>query len=301
MKKTIQILLMLTGLGTGVLCWLDATRWIDPATGFPTMGPVWVRYGAGLALFLLAAAASTLSVRHFSVMAKRSKSAAAAAMGSGVLCAVIGAFRLAKAFPNLQALVAAGKAIEGEGFQWYLVNFIQNCGGDTLMGVFALFFAWTMISQSVYWCVKSPGEYPSGGVYCAMSGILYLGGVAFERFLMNTSSVYRVYHVWQLLSIMLAVLFMLSLLRVTFFPETNREKSCTRNGLACFYGCTCCDAVFTMALWRMGGQVTMGNLLTSLLLGMIGLLGLAVAIRLIDPDQKFAEEDEPEQEEEYLD
>ena len=300
MKKMIQILLLLTGVGTGALCWLDATRWIDPATGFPTVGPVWVRYAAALVLFLLAVAASTLAVRHFSVMAKRSKSASAAAFGGGVICAVIGAFRLAKAFPNLQTLIVTGQAIEGEGFQWYLSNFVHNCGADTLMGVFALFFAWTLISQSVYWCIKRPGEYPTGGVYCAMSGILYLGGVAFERFLANTSSIYRVYHVWQLLSIMLAVLFMLSLLRITFFPETNREKSCTRNGIACFYGCTCCDAVFTLALWHMGGQITMGNLLTSLLLGMLGLLGLAVAIRLIDPDQKFADEDTLEGEEEYL-
>lgn len=283
MKTTIQSLLALVGVGTAVLCWLDVTHWIDPATSFPLVGSVWVRYGAILFLYLLAAAASLLAVRGNSRGKQPRHSMAVVSFLCGIACTATGVSRLIGAAPALQQWTQTVGA-SGGNLQYVIALFFHTCGASVLMGAFALLCGWTMFVQSGFWRTMRPGEYPAGGLYFAASGLLYLCGLAFERFLAHTASIYRVYHILQLLSVMIALLFMLSLLRICFFPETDRARGCVRNGLACFYVCSCCELVFALVQWK-NGQMTTGAWLDSLALGMVGLLGLTAALNLVDPEQ----------------
>lgn len=276
MKKSIQILLILAGLGTAGICWLDVTYWIDPISGFPQKGGILVRYGALMALCLLAGAASMLAARGTALSGRKNNWSAAASGLCGITYAVVGAFRLANVIPALQTILQSADR------KLWLEMFRTNCGADVLMGVFALLGAWTLFAQCDFWHTASAGESPVGGIYFAASGLLYLFGMAFERFLGHTSSMYRVYHIVQLLSVMIGLVFVLSLLRVCFFPETGRTRSCVRNGLICFYVCTCCELVFSTVQWARG-YVPLGELLNSLILGMTGLMGLTYSLHQVDP------------------
>lgn len=284
MKKCIQTLLILAGLGTAATCWLDVTYWIDPISGFPQIGGIAIRYGAIALLYVLAAAASMLTAKKISVSAQKNHWAALASGLCGVTYTVVGALRLAKVFPTLQSIMQVGSSQANGEMRWYWEAFRSACASDTCMGVLALLCAWTLFAQSDFWRTAKAGETPVGGIYFAASGLLYLCGMAFERFLAHTSSMYRVYHIVQLLSVMVGVVFMLSLLRVCFFPETGRGRSCVRNGLTCFYICTCCELVFSIVQWKRG-YITLGDLLNSLALGMTGLLGLVYSLHQIDPEQ----------------
>lgn len=276
MKKSIQSLLILAGLGAAGICWLDVTYWIDPISGFPQKGGILVRYGALAALCLLAVLASMLSARGTAASGQKNNWSAVASGLCGIAYTVAGALRLANVIPALQTITQSADS------KLWLEMFRTNCGADVLMGVFALLSAWTLFAQCDFWHTAKAGESPVGGIYFAASGMLYLCGMAFERFLAHTSSMYRVYHIVQLLSVMIGLVFVLSLLRVCFFPETGRGRSCVRNGLICFYVCTCCELVFSIVQWTRG-YVPLGDLLNSLILGMTGLLGLTYSLHQIDP------------------
>lgn len=284
MKKCLQFLLVLIGAVTACVCWLDVTRWIDPVSGFAQTGTIWLRYGAVIVLYLLGAAVAVLSVRQPELRTRNSRTAAAAAWLCGAVYTVIGTLRLAKAFPALQEMLRAGQMYGTQSGQFLLQKFWSSSGNDVLMGVFALLGAWALFVQSDFWRNANRGQEPAGGVYFASAGLLYLCGLAFERFLTHTSSVYRVYHILQLFSVMVGLLFMLSLLRVCFFPETDRANGCVRNGLGCFYLCTCCELVFSIFQWSKG-LLSVGELMNSILLGLTGLLGLIVSLHQIDPEK----------------
>lgn len=284
MKTMIQALLALVGVGTAVLCWMDVTCWIDPHTSFPMVGSVWLRYGAILILYLMAAVASLVAVRGNARSKKPQYSMAVFSFLCGAACTATGVSRLIGAAPAIQQWSETMSQSGETGVPYAASLFIQICGGNVIMGIFALLCGWTLFVQSNFWRTMRPGEYPAGGLYFASSGLLYLCGLAFERFLAHTASIYRVYHILQLLSVMAALLFMLSLLRICFFPETDRAKDCVRNGLACFYVCSCCELIFSLVQWQKG-QMATGVWLDSLALGMIGLLGLAAALNLVDPEQ----------------
>lgn len=276
MKKSIQFLLILVGLCTASICWLDVTYWIDPISGFPQKGGILIRYGALAALCLLAVVASMLSAKGVASSGQKNNWSAVASGLCGVAYTVAGALRLANVIPTLQTI------LQSSDRKLWMEMSRTSCGVDILMGAFALLSAWTLFAQCDFWHAAKAGESPVGGIYFAASGMLYLCGMAFERFLAHTSSMYRVYHIVQLLSVMIGLVFVLSLLRVCFFPETGRGRSCVRNGLICFYVCTCCELVFSIVQWTRG-YVPLGDLLNSLILGAIGLLGLTYSLHQIDP------------------
>lgn len=276
MKKSIQSLLILAGLCTAGICWLDVTYWIDPISGFTQKGGILIRYGALAALCLLAVVASMLSAKGVVSSGQKNNWSAVASGLCGVAYTVAGALRLANVIPTLQTILQSADR------KLWMEMFRTSCGADILMGVFALLSAWTLFAQCDFWHAAKAGESPVGGIYFAASGMLYLCGMAFERFLAHTSSMYRVYHIVQLLSVMIGLVFVLSLLRVCFFLETGRGRSCVRNGLICFYVCTCCELVFSIVQWTRG-YVPLGDLLNSLILGAIGLLGLTYSLHQIDP------------------
>lgn len=288
MKKCLQILLLLIGAVTAAVCWLDVTRWIDPVSGFAQAGTIWVRYGAVIVVYLLACAVAALNRRKTGLQNQKNVVAAIAAWLCGAAYTVIGTLRLAKVFPVLQEALHAGKMYSTSAGQSLTMEFWTANGGDLIMGIFALLGAWTLFVQSDFWRNADQGQQPAGGVYFAATGLLYLCGLAFERFLTHTSSVYRVYHILQLFSVMIGLLFMLSMLRVCFFPETDRANVCVRNGLGCFYLCTCCEMVFSIFQWSRG-LLPMGDWMNSILLGLTGLLGLAYSLPQINPEENMWE------------
>ena len=275
MKKTMQMVLILIGLVTAVLNGMDAAFWLDPVSGFPLKGGLWLRYGGAALLFLLAAAVSLLAARHTADLIRKNNGIALAAALCGVIYALTGALHLAEAVPVMQRLHAMG--------QLHAATVWSGCGGALFLAAAGCLGAWVLFTQSAFWHSAVPGEYPAGGVYVAVLVLLYPAGLAFERFLGHTSSIYRVYHIWQLLSVLLAMLFLLSLVRVSFYPETGRSRSCVRSGLAAFYSCTCCELVFTLCQWKQGlvGAETIAD---SLLLAAIGLVGLCCALHMIQPE-----------------
>ena len=275
MKMTIQIVLVLVGLVTAVLNTLDAVFWLDPVSGFPLQGGLWLRYGGAAVLFLLAAAVSLLAARRTADLIRKQNGMALTAAVCGVIYALTGALHLVEAVPVIQRLHAMG--------QLNVAAVLSGCGGALFFAVAGCLGAWALFVQSAFWHSAVPGTYPAGGVYASVLMVLYPAGLAFERFLGHTSSIYRVYHIWQLLSVLLAMLFLLALVRVSFFPETGRSRSCVRSGLAAFYSCTCCELVFTLCQWKQG-LAGVAQAADSLLLAAIGLMGLCCALHMVEPD-----------------
>lgn len=290
MKNSVRILLGLVGVCVAALCWVDATQWIDVATGFPQVGSAAMRYIAWLMLCVLAVLTSGLAVRRPAALAKRSWGIVAADMLAGVVYVAAGAFQLAKIAPNLQLILE--NAALPYGYQDKMMHsvqfFVQTCAGDIALAVCAWIGAWTFFVQASYWGKDHKEEAPAGNIYFAMLGMLYPCVLALERFFTHTSSIYRVYHVLQLGSVMIVLIFQLSMLRVCFFPETGKARSCVRNGLLCFYTSSCCEFVFSLSQWK-AGLLSSGELMVSGVFGAMGVLGLAYALQLINPDEKAYE------------
>ena len=275
MKKTIQIVLVLVGLVTAALNGMDALFWLDPTSGFPLQGGLWLRYGGAAVLFLLAGAVSLLASQRVADLIRKQNGIALTAALTGVIYALTSAMHLTEVVPVVQQLHAMGRLSASA--------VLSGCGGALFLAVAGCLGAWALFTQSAFWHSAVPGEYPAGGVYASVLMVLYPAGLAFERFLGHTSSIYRVYHIWQLLSVLLAMLFLLGLVRVSFFPETGRSRGCVRSGLAAFYSCTCCELVFTLCQWKQG-LAGVAQAADSLLLAAIGLLGLCCALHMIAPE-----------------
>lgn len=287
MKNSIRILLGIVGVCVAALCWVDTTQWIDAATGFPQAGTAAMRYSAWFALFVLAVLASYLAVRRPAALSKRSYGIVTADVFVGIVYVAAGAFQLVKMVPNLQLMVE--NAALPYGHQDKVVRsvqfFMQNCAGDIALAVCAWIGAWTFFVQALYWRKDHREQAPVGNIYFAILGMLYPCVQAMDRFFTHTSSIYRVYHVLQLGSVMIVLLFQLSMLRVCFFPETGKARSCVRNGLLCFYTSSCCEFVFSLSQWK-SGLLSSGELMVSGVFGAMGILGLAYALQLINPDEK---------------
>lgn len=287
MKNSIRGLLVLVGLCAASLCWVDATQWVDAATGFPQVGSVWMRYGAWVVLCVLAVLASGLSARRPAALARRSWSIAVTEIFVSIVYTLAGVLHAAMTIPKIQLMLKNGTLIynQQEKITQYIAFFAQNCAADSLIALFAWLGAWALGTQAVFWLKNHGDSEPAGGIYFGMLSILYPCALALERFFAHTSSVYRVYHILQLCSVMIVMLFLLSLLRICFFPETGKARSCTRNGLLCFYLGTCCEFVFSLAQWCVG-RLAIGELAVSGVIGAIGVLGLVCALCCINPEEK---------------
>ncbi len=252
MKKTAGILLVLAGLCGAFAYWVDLMNFTDLEKGFVTTGSVWVRYGAVGALLLVAWLASRLAARRPESLERKNIAMALFSWLCGAAQAAFGALEIA----------------------------LGLTGGDALqlaLGALALFSAWWMLIQGIYWFGASPKAGPAGGVALGILGSVYFLLLTCMRFAKNASSFYRFAQTGQVFAALAALLFTTVLLRACLFPESGCGRRVYFSGMWAFYLCTCFELPQAVVRW-MAGTTQLGDLALSAALGCFGLLGAAAAL-----------------------
>ena len=243
----------------GVLRAADLAFGTDAVTGLCVVGSVWWRYLA-LGIVVLAAVfvGRTQPSHSEAVRSRRPLAGILAFVGAVCFLAAAG------------AQIALGAASGLGGF----VRCILEC----------LCSAWL---STMGRCWLSPNEWkkPFGGLYLAVAGSLLFYWNVLLRFMENSSSWHRVSptaQVWVLLGMLV---FLSSLVRALWLPETSDGKALCASGLAAFVLGFCWELPQTLTL-AMPSQFVL-TALPSIFFGLgmacLGTLGVFCTVRTAGP------------------
>lgn len=254
-KRTAAIAAVLLCLVSGGLRMADLLYLSDPAAGFALVGESWYRYLAAAAvaaaLFWLSRTASTRPVAIF-----RRKPALGAAM----------------------LLTAAAMLETGASTLLLMQDGFSAIRGGTLLvsGVWYLAFG----IRSIF----IPKEKPAPAVF----GLLAMAApvwTAVDRFAIQPASLARTGHTLQVLSILAALAFTSTLLKVIHLPQAPYGRTIFFTGMLAFLFCTCIEVGQTFVSMLAGGAGLM-DLVQSFCWGGVGLCGLVCALYASGRDRK---------------
>ncbi len=253
MKKVATALVLLCAAVGGGAYALDLARATDLNTGFVTAGSLWLRYAAiALVLLLMALAAWVLIPKQPEQAARRSPLLALWML----LCGM--------------AFAAAG----GAG----VMQSLHTPGIQRIHGVLQLFTALWFLLAAVSRLASVPTP-PVGSAAWGILGSLSIYMLTVMRFGFKPSGLVRVAPTVQVFSALLALVFVSSLLRRLYLPQAACGRGMYFCGCASFFLCTCLELPLTIAFQR-AGLLTPADLLTSLALALVGVLGGACALAL---------------------
>ena len=240
----------------GVLRAADLAFGTDAVTGLCVVGSVWWRYLAlGIVVLAAVLVGRTQPSRSEAVRSRRPLAGILAFVGAVCFLAAAG------------AQIALGAASGLGGF----VRCILEC----------LCSAWL---STMGRCWLSPNEWkkPFGGLYLAVAGSLLFYWNVLLRFMENSSSWHRVsptVMVWEMLAVLL---FLSSLVRALWLPETSDGKLLCMSGLASFMLAFCWELPQTLTL-AMPSQFKLTNLpaiFFGLGIACVGVLGVFAVVRI---------------------
>lgn len=243
MKHFVWIVLaagVLLGVGRG----LDLAFWIDPLTGLCTAGSVWWRYGALAAVTLLCLAAGRLAPGRAAALTRCRPVAGVPALLAAVSLAAAGVLRLCL------GLTGVGAAIQA------VLELLCGC--------------WlACVGRS--W-LRTKWHRPTRTIAAAIAGSVLFYWSVLLRFMENSSSYHRVgptVAIWQMLA---ALLFLGTLIRTLYLPDTADGRALCASGLWAFCMCACWELPQAAEFW-IEGQGSLAALLSSGGMFFIGLLG----------------------------
>ena len=243
----------------GVLRAADLAFGTDAVTGLCVVGSVWWRYLAlGIVVLAAVLVGRTQPSRSEAVRSRRPLAGILAFVGAVCFLAAAG------------AQIALGAASGLGGF----VRCILEC----------LCSAW-LSTMGRSWLSPNEWKKPFGGLYLAMAGSLLFYWNVLLRFMENSSSWHRVSptaQVWVLLGMLV---FLSSLVRALWLPETSDGKALCTSGLAAFVLGFCWELPQTLTL-AMPSQFVL-TALPSIFFGLgmacLGTLGVFCTVRTAGP------------------
>ncbi|MEG1274297.1 MAG: hypothetical protein RSD27_01270 [Ruthenibacterium sp.] len=278
MKRKDCLAALLMCAAAGAVRFWDLAANSEVGTGFVTLGSVWVRYGV-LALlvagvFVLARVCGTkteqgsLPVPAPLVFALTS--AVALCVGVMLLNAAVREF--------VMPTTSFGGVQNGAGMRTLAFLLRLMCGVG-----FVLFCVWCLAL-----CLrKAPLSSQRGAArtlgFCAMPAFLVLPVL---RYAENPASVHRILYILPFCSALGALVFVIKLLGILCAPLTPERRSSTAAaGVCAFLLCTCIE--LPQRVWQLTDiGATALSLWTSVLLGLVGVLGAATALAVSEKQDK---------------
>ena len=230
MNSLILVSLILSVL-LGIFRGIDLTFWTDAETGLCVAGPVWLRYAALAAVVGIAVAAGRGSQPKPDALRGRCIPSGVAALAAAVCYGETAVLRILWMGSSVAMLIRA--ALE------------------------ALCAFW-MIGLGLSW-LRKDWKTPTRSLTPAVLGSAVFYWCVLARFMENSSSWHRVsptVMVWEMLAVLL---FLSSLVRALWLPETSDGKLLCMSGLASFMLAFCWELPQTLTL-AMPSQFKLTNL-----------------------------------------
>lgn len=267
MKRIATILVMLAGVVSGILYWVDLRCCMDPATGFITAGRPVARYLVmGTVLALCGLASLLLAARRPAAMARRSLPMGICCILSSIAFAVCGGLGLAGSAP----LSGSYKIL------------------NLLFLVSALWLMLAGLSRLV-----SPVRPPTTSALWGVLGTVSLYLLTVVRFGTRPTGLARVAPAVQVFAVLMALLFLTALVRGVYLPGARCGRWLYFTGMSAFFLCACLELPQTLFFWGMGTS-GIDQLAIGATLGLLGVLGGVCALGVADGE--LPESQEPQQE-----
>lgn len=233
---------------------LDLGLWTDLESGLCAVGPVWLRYAA-LAVGVLAAICIGRKLAHGpQELRNHCKASGTVTIMAGVFFALAALARLAVGLTGIGAVVRA---------------------------VLEVLCAVWLVLLGRKW-LRPDGQLPAKSMASGIWGTLVFYWCVLSRFMENSSSWHRVsptVMVWEMLAVLL---FLSSLVRALWLPETSDGKLLCMSGLASFMLAFCWELPQTLTL-AMPSQFKLTNLpaiFFGLGIACVGVLGVFAVVRI---------------------
>ena len=256
MNSLILVSLILSVL-LGIFRGIDLTFWTDAETGLCVVGPVWLRYAALAAVVGIAVAAGRGSQPKPDALRGRCIPSGVAALAAAVCYGETAVLRILWMHSSVVMLLRA---------------------------VLEALCAFWMLGLGLSW-LRKDWKAPTRSLTPAVLGSVIFYWCVLARFMENSSSWHRVsptVQVWVLLGMLV---FLSSLVRALWLPETSDGKALCASGLAAFVLGFCWELPQTLTL-AMPSQFVL-TALPSIFFGLgmacLGTLGVFCTVRTAGP------------------
>lgn len=256
MNSLILVSLILSVL-LGIFRGIDLTFWTDAETGLCVVGPVWLRYAALAAVVGIAVAAGRGSQPKPDALRGRCIPSGVAALAAAVCYGETAVLRILWMYSSVVMLLRA---------------------------VLEALCAFWMLGLGLSW-LRKDWKAPTRSLTPAVLGSVIFYWCVLARFMENSSSWHRVSptaQVWVLLGMLV---FLSSLVRALWLPETSDGKALCASGLAAFVLGFCWELPQTLTL-AMPSQFVL-TALPSIFFGLgvacLGTLGVFCTVRTAGP------------------
>lgn len=253
MNSLILVSLILSVL-LGIFRGIDLTFWTDAETGLCVVGPVWLRYAALAAVVGIAVAAGRSSQPKPDALRGRCIPSGVAALAAAVCYGETAVLRILWMHSSVVMLLRA---------------------------VLEALCAFWMLGLGLSW-LRKDWKAPTRSLTPAVLGSVIFYWCVLARFMENSSSWHRVsptVMVWEMLAVLL---FLSSLVRALWLPETSDGKLLCMSGLASFMLTFCWELPQTLTL-AMPSQFKLTNLpaiFFGLGIACVGVLGVFAVVRI---------------------
>lgn len=253
MNSLILVSLILSVL-LGIFRGIDLTFWTDAETGLCVVGPVWLRYAALAAVVGIAVAAGRSSQPKPDALRGRCIPSGVAALAAAVCYGETAVLRILWMHSSVVMLLRA---------------------------VLEALCAFWMLGLGLSW-LRKDWKAPTRSLTPAVLGSVIFYWCVLARFMENSSSWHRVsptVMVWEMLAVLL---FLSSLVRALWLPETSDGKLLCMSGLASFMLAFCWELPQTLTL-AMPSQFKLTNLpaiFFGLGIACVGVLGVFAVVRI---------------------
>lgn len=253
MNSLILVSLILSVL-LGIFRGIDLTFWTDAETGLCVVGPVWLRYAALAAVVGIAVAAGRGSQPKPDALRGRCIPSGVAALAAAVCYGETAVLRILWMHSSVVMLLRA---------------------------VLEALCAFWMLGLGLSW-LRKDWKAPTRSLTPAVLGSVIFYWCVLARFMENSSSWHRVsptVMVWEMLAVLL---FLSSLVRALWLPETSDGKLLCMSGLASFMLAFCWELPQTLTL-AMPSQFKLTNLpaiFFGLGIACVGVLGVFAVVRI---------------------
>lgn len=253
MNSLILVSLILSVL-LGIFRGIDLTFWTDAETGLCVVGPVWLRYAALAAVVGIAVAAGRSSQPKPDALRGRCIPSGVAALAAAVCYGETAVLRILWMHSSVVMLLRA---------------------------VLEALCAFWMLGLGLSW-LRKDWKAPTRSLTPAVLGSVIFYWCVLARFMENSSSWHRVsptVMVWEMLAVLL---FLSSLVRALWLPETSDGKLLCMSGLASFMLAFCWELPQTLTL-AMPSQFKLTNLpaiFFGLGIACVGVLGVFAVARI---------------------
>lgn len=256
MNSLILVSLILSVL-LGVFRGIDLTFWTDAETGLCVVGPVWLRYAALAAVVGIAVAAGRGSQPKPDALRGRCIPSGVAALAAAVCYGETAVLRILWMHSSVVMLLRA---------------------------VLEALCAFWMLGLGLSW-LRKDWKAPTRSLTPAVLGSVIFYWCVLARFMENSSSWHRVsptVMVWEMLAVLL---FLSSLVRALWLPETSDGKLLCMSGLASFMLAFCWELpqTLTLAMPSQFDLTALPSIFFGLGMACLGTLGVFCTVRTAGP------------------